>query len=293
MPPDLERALRELEPDWPPTPDLAVAVRARLAAEPAPGRPAGGLGARLRRPGPTAPGPTEPGRGGGLRRPGPTAPGPGARLPRPHPALAAVLGALLVFGVVMAASPSARSTVLRWLGLKSVEVRQAPPAATPPPVRRGSELGLGNPVTLAAAKRAAGFPVPVPSALGPPAVVYLDKVPGTGPRVSLVYAPQAGIPRSRISGVGLLVTAFRGDPFPVIQKTIIGAHAERLTIAGSPAIWLPRAHGFAYATPGGVGFEPQRLADRTLLVERGGVLLRIEGRITRARAVAIARDALR
>jgi hypothetical protein len=146
---------------------------------------------------------------------------------------------------------------------------------------------------LAAARRAAGFPVPVPTSLGPPAVVYLARVPGTGPRVSLVYAPGQGIPRSRISGVGLLVTAFRGDPFPLIQKTVIGAHAERLTIAGSPALWLPRAHGFAYATPGGGGFEPQRLADRTLLVARGGVLLRIEGRITRARAISLARDALR
>ena len=238
-------------------------MRARIAAEPARGR---GPSARL--------------------------PRLGARLLRPHPALAAALGALLVFAVVMAASPSARSTVLRWLGLKSVEVRQAPPSATPPPVRRGSELGLGTPVTLAVARRAAGFPVPVPSAVGPPAV-YLARVPDTGPRVSLVYAPQQGIPRSRISGVGLLVTAFRGDPFPLIQKTVIGTHAERLTIAGSPALWLPHAHGFAYATPGGGGFEPQRLADRTLLVERGGVLLRIEGRITRARAIAIARSALR
>jgi hypothetical protein len=250
MPLELERALRELEPDWPPTPDLAVAVRARIAT-PAP---------RVRRPW--------------------------------VPALAAALGALLVFGVVMAASPSARSTVLRWLGLKSVEVRHAPPSATPPPVRRGAELGLGRAVRLAAARRAAGFPVPVPTALGPPAVVYLADVPGTGPRVSLVYAPQQGIPRSRISGVGLLVTAFRGDPFPLIQKTISGTRAERLTIAGSSALWLPHAHGFAYATPGGGGFEPQRLADRTLLVERGGVLLRIEGGISRARAIAIARDAL-
>jgi hypothetical protein len=267
MPLELEGALRELEPDWPPTPDLAVAVRARIAADPAAGR----------RP------------GGRLARRSLGAAGVGARL---HPALAAAAVALLVVAGVLAASPSARSTVLRWLGLKGVEVRQAPPTATPPPVRRGAELGLGTPVRLAAARRAAGFPVPVPSTLGPPAVVYLADVPGTGPRVSLVYAPQQGIPRSRVSGVGLLVTAFRGDPFPLIQKTVIGAHAERLTIAGSPALWLPRAHGFAYATPGGGGFEPQRLADRTLLVARGGVLLRIEGRISRGRAIAIARSAL-
>src|SRR3954454_17274683 len=135
MPLGLERALRELEPGWPPTPDLAVAVRARIAA-PAP---------RVRRPW--------------------------------VPALAVALGALLAFGVVMSASPSARSTVLRWLGLEGVEVRHAPPTATPPPVRRGAQLGLGTPVRLAAARRAAGFPVPVPSTLGAPAAVYLSRVP--------------------------------------------------------------------------------------------------------------------
>src|SRR4051812_44853904 len=175
MPLELERALRELEPDWPPTPDLALAVRARIAA-PAP---------RVRR--------------------------------LWAPALAAALGALLVFAVVMAASPSARSTVLRWLGLQGVEVRHAPPAATPPRVRRGADLGLGTSVTLATARRAAGFPVPVPSTLGRPAAVYLSRAPV--PRVSLVYAPGPGIPRSRISGAGLLLMALRGDPFPLIQKT--------------------------------------------------------------------------
>jgi hypothetical protein len=274
MPLDVERALLELEPDWPPTPDLAVAVRARIAGQgAAPGRRQPHV---LR---PAGAGTISPWR---------------ARLHLPHPALATALAVLLAFAVVMAASPSARSTVLRWLGLEGVQIRRAPPAATPPPVRRGAALGLGSPVTLAQARRAAGFPLPVPATQGPPDAIYLARPPDAGgPRISLIYGPRPGIPRSRISGVGLLITAMRANPFPYIQKTLGGgARVQRLTVAGAPALWLQNAHGFAYATPGGGGgFEPQRLADRTLLVARGGVLLRIEGRITRARAIAIARSA--
>jgi hypothetical protein len=246
MPPELERALRELEPDWPPTPDLAAAVRARIARAPA------------------------------------------RRRLRLHPAwVAAAVGLLIVAGV--AATPSARSSVLRWLGLEhEVKVRRAPPGATPPPARRGAQLGLGAPVTLAQARRAVGFAIPVPATLGPPEAVYL-----ADGRVSLVYRPRAGIPRSRISGAGLLVMAVRGSAVPLIQKTVgAGTRVEHLTVAGAPALWLDHAHGFAYATPGGGGtFEPQRLADRTLLVDHFGVLLRVEGRISRARAVAIAQSA--
>jgi hypothetical protein len=248
MPPDLELALRELEPDWPPTPDLAASVRARLAG-----------------------------------------PAPARRLAVPRAAWVAALLALLVAAGVLSASRSARSSVLRWLGLQGVEVRRAPPGATPAPVRRGAALDLGHPVTIARAQKA--VPLRLPAALGPPDAIYLDG----GPRVSLVYRPQAGIPRSRASGVGLLVMAFRARvPDAFLQKTIgAGARVQHLTIAGSPALWLDHYHGFAYETPGhGFGFEQPRLADRTLLVERGGVLLRIEGRISEARAIRIARSAL-
>jgi hypothetical protein len=160
-------------------------------------------------------------------------------------------------------------------------------------VRRGAALQLGAPTTLAQARRKAGFPLPVPHALPPPDAVYIAPGP-PATRVSLVYRPQAGVPRSRATGVGLLVTAFGSGVRPFLEKTLgAGARLERLTIAGARALWITRSHGFAYGTAGGdIAFEPQRLADRTLLVEHGRVLLRIEGRISRAQAVAIARSAL-
>jgi hypothetical protein len=265
MPPDLELALRELEPPWPPTPDIATAVRARLA-EPEPR---------------------------GRRRTRIPAPGQRLRFAPPRAAWIAALLVLLAVAAVLAASPSARSAVLRFFGLEGVEVRHAPPAATPPPVRHGAALRLGTPVTLAQARRQAGFAVPVPRSLPPPDAVYIAAgAPAT--RVSLVYRPQAGVPRSRATGVGLLVTAFGSGVRPFLEKTLgAGARLQRLSINGARALWITGSHGFAYGKPDGdIAFEPQRLADRTLLVEHGAVLLRIEGRISRARAEAIARSAL-
>lgn len=232
MTPDLERALRELEVEWPATPDLAAAVRPRLQA-PAPGR----------------------------RR----------RTWRLRLAYAAALLAIL-FGGTMAVSPEARSTVLRWLGISSVEIRREPSR----PLPRG--LDLGEPATLAEL-RAAGVPVLLPPALGDPDAGYLTRLPDGTAAASLLYA-----------GGPILVQTFRARATPFIEKTIgSGAQLERLTVAGAAAYWIEGAHGFAYQTDGSGAYDDQRLAGNTLLVDRAdGILLRIEGRLSRERAVEIA-----
>ncbi len=91
--PDLEQALRELEIEWPATPDIAAAVRVRLD-EP-----------RRRR----------------------------SWLPTGWRMQLAYVAALLLilFAGTMAVSPDARSTVLRWLGISSVEIRKEPPRPLP------------------------------------------------------------------------------------------------------------------------------------------------------------------
>jgi hypothetical protein len=85
----------------------------------------------------------------------------------------------------------------------------------------------------------------------------------------------------------------RSTVTPFIQKLAgPGTRVRRLRIDGDRAFWLSGAeHGFAYSTgTGSAAFEDQRLAGRTLLVERGdGLLLRVEGEIPLARAVRIVR----
>jgi hypothetical protein len=198
----------------------------------------------------------------------------------------AVAATALVIAVVMAVPP-ARSAVLDLLGFGSVRIVREEPR----PSRFASDLALGEPVTLAQARRR--FPVLVPSAVGEPDAVYLTEDPSV--RIDLVYRARPGLPQSSTTGAGLLVTEFHAVAEPLIEKTVgEGARVERLTVGGDPAFFISgENHGFAYIQRGGTGtFEPQRLAGNTLLVERSdGVLLRIEGDIDRDEAVRIAESA--
>ena len=227
MTPDLEQALRELDVDWPATPDLAAAVSTRLEPR-----------RKIKGPGPLR-----------LR-------------------LAAVIAAVLVGGVL--AVPDARSTVFRWFGIESVEIRRQAPRATP-----GASLQLGTPTTIAR------LTVPVLQArdLGTPGV-YETALPDGSRAASLVYDGP------------ILVQTFRAQASPFIEKPIgTGSKAERLEIDGATAFWITGSHGFAYQSPTGFGFEQPRIAGNTLLVERrDGLLLRIEGVQTRERAIELARS---
>ena len=207
-----------------------------------------------------------------------------------RPALAYALTAVAAaFALTMAVSPDARSAVLEWLGLKSVKIERREPSAPPPrPGKLGAGLGLGTPVTLAEARRGAPFlRLPEADGLGDPDAVYA--APG---RVSLVYGERPGYARATTTGAALLVQEFEARVGTFIEKTLgQGTRLERLRVGSDPAYFITGAHGFAYEGDDGVRFEDQRLAGNTLLLERAdGLLIRVEGDLTRDRAVAIARS---
>jgi hypothetical protein len=243
--PDLDRELRTLTVDWPETPDIAAGVAARLHAAP-----------------------------------------PARRRRRLRPALAYALAAVVAAAAIgLAASPSARSAILEFLGLKSVRIERREPRPAPGP----ADLDLGRRVSLDEARERAGFDVLVPG-LGAPDAVYFDASPD---RVALVYGARPGIPRSRETRASLLVVELRATVGPLIEKSLgEGTRLERFRIDGDPAYFLSgRVHGFAYLDDKGSGhFDEQRLAGNTLLVERDGLLLRLEGRISRDQAVRIVRS---
>jgi hypothetical protein len=255
---ELERELRQLgrELDWPPTPDLAAAVGARLRAAPEP--------RRRRRLLPAA----------GLRR-----------------SLAIAVVALLVLaGGVLAAVPGVRNSVLEFFGLQGATVErseQLPPPPKPHP------LGLGERTTLAAARDSLAFDPLVPEAAGEPAGVFVDRGVEGG-LLSLTYAPAEGLPRARSTRLGLLVSEFRGDLSPEYFGKIAGQATtiERLRVDGDRAIWLEGApHFFFYRAPGEPFREENlRIAQNVLLLERGRVLVRLEGAFDRDKAVELARS---
>jgi hypothetical protein len=253
--PELERALTELASrvDYPPTPPISRAVGARLATaeRAAPRRAPRFLG-----------------------------------LPR---ALAAALVLLLLAaGAVVAAVPDARRVVLDFFGLRGATVERSDRR---PPSRPSRELDLGRRTSLDRAAERLAFAPLVPRSLGTPDAVYL-RTEAAGGELSLAYRPRPGLPRAPQTRLGLLVSQFRGDLEPEYVGKVApqATSVERLRVNGHRSLWIEGApHLFFYRPPRGRFAERNlRLAANVLLLERGRLLLRLEGAMSRERAVAIA-----
>ncbi len=271
----LERALTSLggHLDYPPTPPFAEAVTARIGERDA----ERAAGARPRR---------WPLAGWSRRR------------------LVVVAVALLLLLAALLATPA----VARRVGVRGITIHLGGPAPTvttsPAPSSSapgssattlpsgGGPLGLGQRVTLAQARSAVRFPVVVPTdpALGPPDAVYVAGDVPDG-RVSLVWRPRPGLPASRLTGVGLLVTEFRGQSYAG-KVAGPGTQVETVTVPGATgeAFWLsggPHILGFMDKN-GDFQQDTLRLAGPTLVWQSGDLTLRLEGNVSKQTAIRIA-----
>ncbi len=253
---DLERELRALRVEWPATPDLAAAIAPRLAAEPQDGH---------------------------------------VRTPRRRSRRWAIVAAVLALLGGVAAVEPARSAILELFGLDgaTIERRETPPAVPNRASPLGSELGLGERVSVAQARSRADFHPAPPSGLPAPDAVYFS---GSTPEgiVSYVYKPQPGLPALSETGAGLIVTELVGN----VERTLLrkvagpGTRIEPVTVDGARGYRLAgTSHAFAFVdSRGRFVFQSERAAGPTLLLERDGLLLRVEGAISGARAIEIARS---
>ena len=259
----VERALVEVGARlaFPPTPDLSVAVRARLAAGP-PRRPAvwAALGSR------------------------------------PRLAMLLAGAAVMLLAALLGVSPGARDAVADWLGMRGVRffsTAETPTVSpTPPAASTRSALLVGTRVSLETARERVAFPIRLPALPGleAPDEVYLNTAPAGG-LVSLLYEPRPGLPAARDTGIGLLLTQFRGTAEPFIQKGLpAGARLEPVSVGGARGYWIEGApHVLIYRDErGAVHEERARLAGNTLLWERDGITYRLETALARDDAIAVA-----
>jgi hypothetical protein len=264
---DLDRALTDLAAslEFPPTPDLAAAVSARLGEAPA-----------------TRPRPRP-------RRWSWSWPVGWRRL------AVAGLAAVLLAAVVLVASPGTREAVARRLGLRGIGVELGgppPPTVTTVPGAR-LDLGLGERVGLEEARRRVGFPVLVPGAGGleRPDATFVSEADPAGGRVDLVWGARPGLPASAFTDAGLLITQFQGEPTPEFIKKVAGAGlVEFVEVGGEPGYWFSgEPHFFTYRDAAGNFREEQtRLAGNTLIWQRGALTLRLEGELSKEEAIRIA-----
>jgi hypothetical protein len=198
------------------------------------------------------------------------------RLERPRawrrPVLIAFALLLVALGAAFAV-PSARTAILDWLGLRNVSVVRVDHL---PAAKSFSRVDLGSEVTLAEAKRSAPWLL-VPDEQ--PDHVYVSEIVPGG-RLTLLW----GTP----TAVRLLLTETTGRAY--IEKVVQGdTQVERVDI-GQGGAWFQGQHVVMFQDRNGVFREARaRLAKSTLAWQMDDVTLRLEGEISKAEAVRIAR----
>ena len=259
----LEAAIRDLGGAlaYPPSPGLAEAVHARVAALPA---PRAMWWERLL-----------PARGT-FRR-----------------SLVLALAALLVLAAAAAALrfgvPGIR---LVFSGPSPSPSPGVTPSPTPAPL--GSTLGLGSETTLTEARATVDFPVALPSdpALGEPDAVYHDaRVPGG--HVALVWGARSGMPAQGGGTVAALLAEFRGRvDHDLFQKVISGGGTtvRPVAVGGAQGWWLAGdPHVIFYLDARGDFVDREsRLVGNVLIWEREGVTYRFESGLGLDEALRIA-----
>src|SRR5438105_3021585 len=176
-----------------------------------------------------------------------------------------------------------RGTVKSRLSRALARLRAALPADIRIP-SSATPLDLGHRSSMADAQSAVGFTIAVPAELGAPDAVYVNTdLPGG--EVALAYTPRPGIPLVKQTGLGVLVTEFRGDLVPgFISKGVgPGTSLQETSVNGDPGWWIAGEPHTIYVEVAGSGqFETLRMAANTLVWEHAGVTYRIESSLSKA-----------
>jgi hypothetical protein len=203
----------------------------------------------------------------------------GRRVGRRRLAIAAAVLVAALLAVL--AVPPARTALLDWLGVGGARIVRvdALPAL---PLDQDLDV-LGQRATFAEARDRAGFRFAGPPR-GEPRPDEVRLAPGL--RVSYVWRDGAR--------VRLILTQFPGrvgDP-GLLKKLAGGATlVERFALDGDTAVWLEGGpHAVLFVAPDGQIREDQGwLAGNTLLVDRDGTTVRVEGALDRGDAVDLVR----
>jgi hypothetical protein len=219
---------------------------------------------------------------------------PPLRAPRwSRRALAFGMAALVLLASgTLALSPAARDAVADFIGIGGLRVEVGPRPAPLPTTPPGENLSLGVETTLDDARERVDFSIRVPDILGlaNPDRVYYSDFPAGG-RVSLVYRAQPDwLPEASATGVGLLVTEFRGDVEPELMKKLSSQGQVRPTeVNGSPALWIRGPHTLFFVDEDGrQQTDTLRLSANALIWMEGDVTLRIESELDLVDALTIA-----
>ncbi|CAN5554657.1 hypothetical protein BH09CHL1_BH09CHL1_02950 [soil metagenome] len=197
---------------------------------------------------------------------------------------------LLVFvAATIAAVPSTRHAVARWLDVPGIHISWTDEDKRPD-VQTEIRLGLGDQVSLESVAKLADFAIEQPATMTADEVYY-SAATDSG-LVSFVYFASDDLPAVEGTDIGLLITQFDADPNSVwANKSLFGGRAmDVVRIDGIEGMWIPDTH-IITIQPVGAGELTDPLSRSTgsvLIWNRDGVTYRIEGTLSRDAMLAIA-----
>jgi len=186
----------------------------------------------------------------------------------------------------------AAAAVAFGIAIGGLRITFAPGAPPPLPSSVVQSRAFGSEVGLAEARQRAGFTILVPSLeeIGQPDRVYINDVPSGG-TVSLVWGPHPGYPAD-VNGVGLVVTEFEANVDPRVWEKMVyeGTTVTRTLVGGQTAFWISGGeHTFFYRDASGrIVDSSLRLVGTALIWQENGLVLRVEGAPSLARATQVA-----
>ena len=153
----------------------------------------------------------------------------------------------------------------------------------------GALLGLGTKLPIDESERLAGIDLVLPTdpEIGPPDAAYLF-----ANRVALVWGERPGLPADPSSGVGLLISEFRGTVDQGYYGKTLDSDAVVIpvTVGDNRGYWISGPpHFFFYVDPSGRDIDDtHRLVGDTLIWADGDVTYRLESQLGMEEAIRVA-----
>jgi hypothetical protein len=200
---------------------------------------------------------------------------------RPFPwrpvALAFALAAIAV-GTAFAV-PQARSAILRFFHLGGASVVRV--ETLPQAVERSKAGGLGEPLTRPEAERRIGFELVLPP------------VRGDGPKRVYVLGSSLASVLLDADGRPVVLSEFSSHEGMLRKLVSENTSVEPVRVAGAPGLWVQGPPHVLTYFDRDLGFQqrPILIHGNVLLWTHGQLTLRLEGRLTKAQALELARHA--
>lgn len=175
------------------------------------------------------------------------------------------------------AVPSARTSILRFFHIEGATVERV--ETLPPAQERSSAGGLGRRVSVREAERLLGFRLLLPPLAAEPQAYLLEGVLAT---VIL-----------RVDGRPVLLSEYAARDYGLLKKSVGDKTVvEPVRVAGEPGLWVEGPpHTLTYFSASGEFRQRTvKIHGNVLLWTHGPVTVRLEGRISKAQALRLARQ---